>query len=68
MKKSYKREFALLMWLHLVGLSFYGDYHALEIIAWPYMLFIFGAFGLQTLVTQTDVFKKADKNADNDKP
>lgn len=61
MKKSYKREFALIMWLHLVGLSFYGDYHALEVLVWPYMIYILGAFGLQSLVSQTDIFKKGEQ-------
>lgn len=56
--KSYKRELAFGMWLHIVYLSSFVENKAiLDILVWPYMAFILAAFGLQTIATQTDLFK-----------
>lgn len=57
--KSYKREFAVVMWLHLVYLTIYGSLEMVNILIWPYTAFLLAAFGLQSIATQTDLFKKA---------
>lgn len=56
--KSYKREFAVAMWVHLVWLSFNGNPEMVNVLVWPYIAFILGAFGLQSIATQTELFKK----------
>ena len=57
--KTYKREFAVAMWLHLVWLTVYPSPEIITLLIWPYITFILGAFGLQSIATQTDLFKKA---------
>jgi len=57
-QKSYKREFAVVMWLHLVWLTIYGNPEMVNALVWPYTGFILGAFGLQSIATQTELFKK----------
>ena len=63
--KSYKRELAFGMWLHIVYLSSFVENKAvLDILVWPYMAFILAAYGLQTVVTQTDLFNKRGSKTD----
>lgn len=62
-QKSYKREFAVVMWLHLVWLTIYGNPELVNVLVWPYTGFIFGAFGLQSIATQTELFKKVKPSA-----
>jgi hypothetical protein len=50
-EKTLKREFAFLMFVHLVWLSVLGDSSLIDVFIWPYILFIGGAYGL-------DSFKK----------
>ena len=61
-QKSYKREFAVVMWLHLVWLTIYGNPEMVNVLVWPYTGFILGAFGLQSIATQTELFKKVQPN------
>jgi len=61
-QKSYKREFAVVMWLHLVWLTVYGNPEMVNVLVWPYTGFMLGAFGLQSIATQTELFKKEPTN------
>jgi hypothetical protein len=58
--KTYKREFAVVMWFHFVWLTFNSSPEMVAVLVWPYIGFILGAFGLQSIVTQTDLFKKVE--------
>lgn len=48
-QKSYKREvaFCVLVYILLMGAGFIGSYEALELMIWPAMFFVGGAFGLE---------------------
>ena len=50
------------MWLHLVWLTIYSTPEMTTVLVWPYTAFILGAFGLQSIATQTELFKKALPN------
>ncbi len=53
--KTFKREFAFMMFLHLVYVSSKGIPGLVEILIWPYMLFILAAYGMDTIAKQLKV-------------
>ena len=54
--KTYKREVAMIMLIHIIYLSTLGDnLEVVRILITPYMLFIVAAFGLDSLRKQMDV-------------
>lgn len=50
--KTWKREMAALMLGHIFLLTYWGSVEALEILAFPYILFMMGAFGLDAVLKQ----------------
>lgn len=55
-EKTWKREFAFLMFCHIVYLSLNQlNFELIQILIWPYMLYILGAFGLDTARKQLDI-------------
>lgn len=46
--KTLKREMAWAMFFHIVYLSVWGDSSLLELLIWPYVVFIGGAFSLES--------------------
>ena len=55
MGKTYKRETALSVLLYLFYLGLYGRVEIVEILAWPMMLFIGTAFGMEWASRQTNL-------------
>jgi len=56
--KTYKREVAVALLIYLAYLGLYGRVEALEVIAWPFMLFVGAAFGMEWASKQTDLVTK----------
>ena len=52
-QKTWKREVAFLMFAHIVYLSIVGSVAILEILVGPYMLFMLGAYGLDSILKQS---------------
>lgn len=52
-KKSWKREVSIVLMAYLMWLGFQGSIPELEILAWPFMTFALGAFGLDAYNKQT---------------
>lgn len=53
--KTYKRESAIAVLLYLAYIGLYGRIEALEILAWPLMLYVGAAFGMDWAGKQTDL-------------
>lgn len=51
-KKTYKRELSVLLLIYLMYLGYIDNYRILEIMVWPFMLFVGGAFGLESYSRQ----------------
>lgn len=52
-KKSWKREVAIVLMLYLMWLGHEKATPELELLAWPFMTFALGAFGLDSYNNQT---------------
>jgi hypothetical protein len=63
--KTYKREVAVMLLVYLGYLGLYGRIEALEVLAWPFMLFVGASFGMEWASKQTDlVIKRKDNELD----
>jgi len=63
--KTYKREVAVMLLVYLSYLGLYGRIEALEVLAWPFMLFVGASFGMEWASKQTDlVIKRKDNELD----
>ena len=51
-KKTWKRELGYVMLAHIIWLTYAGHIDALEILAWPYILYISTAMGMDWLKGQ----------------
>ena len=60
--KTYKRETAIVILFYLGYLGLYGRIEVLEILAWPLMLFVSAAFGMDWAGKQTELTRNT-KNA-----
>jgi hypothetical protein len=56
--KTYKREVAVILLFYLAYLGLYGRVEVLEVIVWPFMLFVGAAFGMEWASKQTNLVKK----------
>jgi hypothetical protein len=56
--KTYKREWAAIVLIYLGWLGLYGRIEALEVLAWPLMLFVGAAFGMDWARKQTELVSK----------
>lgn len=52
-KKTWKREVALVMLTYLFYLGYVGNETILEIVIWPFMLYIGAAYGMEWASKQT---------------
>lgn len=62
--KTYKREAALVVLLYLFYLGLYGRIEALEVLAWPLMLFVGAAFGMEWTSKQTNLANRRTYSVD----
>jgi hypothetical protein len=53
MKKSYKREIAVILLAYLMYLGWNDQVSVLEVLSWPFMIYVLGAFGLDSYNKQT---------------
>ena len=51
-KKTWKREVGFVMLAHIIWLTYAGRVDSLEILAWPYILYISTAMGMDWLKGQ----------------
>ena len=65
-KKTYKRETAWSMLLAIFWVIYVGNIGLLEVIIWPFVTFIFAAFGMDFANKQTDLFTKSGKSHGED--
>jgi hypothetical protein len=66
--KTYKREVAVIVLFYLGYLGLFGRVEALEVLSWPFMLFVGAAFGMEWASRQTDlVIRKKEKDDFNEK-
>jgi hypothetical protein len=56
--KTYKRESAIAILLYLGYMGLYGRVEALEILAWPLMLYVGAAFGMDWARKQTELVSR----------
>jgi di/tricarboxylate transporter len=56
--KTYKREVALVVLAYLFFLGLYGRVEVLEILAWPFMLFVGASFGMDWARKQTELVSR----------
>ena len=56
--KTYKREAAIAVLLYLFYLGLYGRTEVVEILAWPFMLFIGASFGMDWAGKQTELLSR----------
>lgn len=47
MGKTYKRELAIVIVLFLFYLCIFGDPQVVEMVVWPFMLYVGAAFGME---------------------
>ena len=59
--KSYKRETALLLVFYIFYIGVAGDFRVLEVVIWPFMLFVGGAFGMEWAAKQTNLVSSPPK-------
>jgi hypothetical protein len=64
--KTYKREVAIAVLLYLGYLGIYGRVEALEVLAWPFMLFVGASFGMDWARKQTDLVVKRKEYTDDE--
>ena len=63
--KTYKRESAIAILLYLCYMGLYGRIEALEVLVWPFMLYVGAAFGMDWARKQTDlVYRQGKYNKD----
>jgi hypothetical protein len=62
--KTYKREAAILVLVYIAYMGLYGRIEALQVLAWPLMLFVGAAFGMDWARKQTDLVTKKDYSRD----
>jgi hypothetical protein len=60
--KTYKREVATMLLVYLCYVGLYGRIETLEVLAWPFMLFVGAAFGMEWASKQTDLVIKRKEN------
>lgn len=65
--KTYKREVAVMLLTYLAYLGLYGRVEVLEVIVWPFMLFVGAAFGMEWASKQTDLVKKDSQDVYDEK-
>lgn len=58
--KTYKRESAIAVLLYLFYVGLYGRIETLEVLAWPFMLYVGAAFGMDWAGKQTDLTTKRE--------
>jgi len=63
--KTYKRETAFLVLCYLSYLGLYGRIEVVEILAWPLMLFVGTAFGMDWAGKQTTLTSRKVNELDN---
>jgi len=56
--KTYKREAAIVVLFYLFYLGLYGRIEVVEILAWPFMLFIGASFGMDWAGKQTELLSR----------
>ena len=64
--KTYKREAAIMIIVYLCYLGLYGRVEALEVIAWPFMLFVGAAFGMDWAGKQTSLVSRKKEYTDDE--
>jgi hypothetical protein len=52
-RKTYKREVGIVLLTYLMVLGWWGDFRVLEVLAWPFVAFALGAFGIDSYNKQT---------------
>lgn len=58
MSKTYKREVAVVALAYLMYLGLIGSVAVLEVLVWPFMLFVGAAFGMSWASSQTSIVTK----------
>ena len=51
--KTWKREIAMVLLGFIFYLGFIGDIAVLEVVIWPFMLYVGGAYGMEWASKQT---------------
>jgi len=64
--KTYKRETALAVLLYLFYLGLFGRVEVLQVLAWPLMLFVGAAFGMDWARKQTDLVSSERSYTDDE--
>jgi hypothetical protein len=64
--KTFKREAAIFVLVYLGYMGLYGRVEALEVIAWPFMLFVGAAFGMDWAGKQTNLVSKQKGYTDDE--
>jgi hypothetical protein len=52
-QKTYKREIAVVLLAYLMYLGFVDNYRVLEVVVWPFMVYVLAAFGFDSYNKQT---------------
>lgn len=50
--KTYKREVGMVLLVYIMVLGWFGDFRVLEVLAWPFVVFALGAFGIDSYAKQ----------------
>ena len=50
--KTYKREVGMILLVYIMALGWFGDFRVLEVLAWPFVVFALGAFGIDSYAKQ----------------
>lgn len=50
--KTYKREVGMILLVYIMVLGWFGDFRVLEVLAWPFVVFALGAFGIDSYAKQ----------------
>lgn len=53
--KTYKREVGLILLIYIMVLGWAGDFRVLEVLAWPFVVFALGAFGIDSYTKQMNI-------------
>jgi hypothetical protein len=60
MARTYKREVAVVLLVYLMYLGVMDATSVLEIVIWPFMLFVGAAFGMDWAAKQTDLTSRKE--------
>jgi hypothetical protein len=52
--KTYKREVGMILLVYIMVLGWFGDFRVLEVLAWPFVAFALGAFGIDSYSKQVN--------------